>query len=212
MKGLLTGMKAGVAMLALTGSLFATSIFNDQFPDSGANAEPQGLGVTNGTLDLLKWDVVSGSVDVLDTFQGVNCGSPSGKRCVDINGSSGVAGRIQTTQTFTFAVGRFYVLTLYVSGSQREGSDSMRVSLGNLGSMDVTMAAAEGWRQVTLGTFAGNGSTGRIVIDGAFAGADGDNIGLVFDDVNLDESGIPEPATLALMGTGLVVMGLRRRK
>lgn len=212
------GLRLGMATLALSGSLFATSIFSDQFPDAGANAEPLGLGLTNGTLDLRNWDVLSGSVDVLDTFLGVNCGSPSGKRCVDINGSTNVAGRIQTTSSFTFQTGRLYTLTLWVSGSQRTGSDTMRVSLGNLGSSDVTLAAAAPWQQVTIGGFLGNGSTGRIVIDGAYNGPDSDNIGIVFDDVNLDETiqqqqaDTPEPATLALIGAGLALIGWRRKQ
>ncbi len=219
-KGFFAGVKLGVAMLAMSSSMFAVSIFSDAFPDSGANEEFQGLGLTNGTMDLRNWDVLAGSVDVLDTFLGVNCGSPSGKRCVDINGSSTVTGKIQTTQTFNFLANHTYTLTLWVAGSQRSNSatDVLGVSLGSLTSTVVTKAFSAGWTLVTLSAV-GNGTTGRITLDGGVNGVDADNIGVVLDDINLDDTlnsdpiaDSPEPATFALLGAGLAVLGLRRRK
>ncbi len=212
------GLKLGLAALALTGSMSAAVIFQDTFPDSGGPGveEPQGFGIVTGTLDLLKWDVTDGSVDVLDTFQSLNCGAPSGKRCLDINGSNGVTGRIQSTPMFTFLAGNSYTLTFWLAGSGRTGTDSVRVSLGSLGSVDVTLASGAGWQIYTLGQFTGNGSTGRIVIDSTVFGGDSDNIGILVDDVSLLETvgaaaDIPEPATVLLSLAGLAVLALRRR-
>ncbi len=185
----------------------ATILFQDNF-----NADNT-ISVLNYN-GLLNWTVSGGTIDYIRSGGfGITCVSGNGG-CLDMDGSTGNAGRITSNVTFALSGSDTYYLEGLVSGNQRGGgNDSIIVGLiDDATSTVVTSTTFSGLmpnspfvlRQVIATGYNGNF---RIF----FEGVGGDNIGAILDDVVLRDSAVPEPGTLALAGLALLAAARARR-
>ena len=89
---------ATLAAAALAGPAFAGVVFSDNF-DSDRSSSALNFD------SLLNWDVSEGTIDYIrNGGWGINCAGNSGG-CLDMDGSTGNAGRITSKQSFSFASG-----------------------------------------------------------------------------------------------------------
>lgn len=189
-------LAALIACFAFSAS--AATIVMDDFESYG-----QMTVATPGTFG--PWTVTAGSVDVNSAFPGITC--HQGIACLDMAGNTN-NGTIE--HDFSFTAGLTYTLTFWASGNQRNiVPDSMTVMLGT-STLDLTNVAwNDPWAEHTL-TFSPVTSG---VEDLTFAHSGTDTQGILVDSVSLvDNSQIPEPATLGMIGAGLGALGLLRRR
>jgi PEP-CTERM motif len=97
-----------------------------------------------------------------------------------------------------------------------KGSEDFEKDVGFGGFTDYTFTKSSGFTQAyTLYTINYVAKSSSTILE--FAGADGDNSAFLLDTISVVDNGaVPEPATFALVGAGLVIAGLggklRRRK
>lgn len=218
----------------LAAPVSAATIFADNF-------DAEGGSVLNYT-GFQNWMVAEGSVDLVKSGDfSIVCLGGTGS-CVDLDGSTGDGGRIDSLP-FSFNAGERVELEFWMSGNQRGGgADDFSVGFlfagpngalvdsiytggyfgdnessgGLLNSIGTggTLPAGEGFHRYVYGFVAGSAGTAQVTF-GDLVGAD--NVGPVLDGVALSiaQPGIvPEPATWALMlaGFGLVGLSARRRR
>lgn len=191
--GVVVGLAAGA------GNATAAPLFFDDFTQEG-----YGL---NTSLD--NWTIADGFVDVVGDplfFEGLCTDGPSPDKCVDLDGSQGNAGRIESIGIL-LGPGT-YAFSYWLKGNSRIlNEDTVRVIVetGVTGGVSHTLAGDAPWQQFTQFFTLAAPQTVNLVFDHS----GGDNVGILLDNVSLTQ--VPEPATLSLVGLGLVAAGLRRR-
>ena len=140
--------------------------------------------------------------------------APDGTQAAFLQSGSGSFGQI--TQTLTgLTNGSTYTFSFY--GAERSGfpADPIDVTFGStdLGTFTPT---STGFVQFTTGSFVANGTSGLLSFIGAVTNqSDIDSaIDLVAINTvsNAPSVGVPEPASMALLATGLIAVALRRKR
>ncbi len=218
------------ALLAVPAN--ATTVFSDNF-----DAENGGLTFLNYTGFSNFASTGAGFVDLVATGDfGITCAGGSGS-CVDLDGTPG-PGEIETFSSFAFNAGDRVSFLFDVSGSQRGSAEDFRLgfrsqggainynnvmitsdflgggSFGNFFQNDLgingnNIASAIPFGNTTFSFTAGNAGSLKVFLRSNSS----DNVGILIDNVSIDITAVPEPASWALMiaGFGLVGGALRRR-
>ena len=149
------------------------------------------------------WNVVDGAVDLIYSPNfGIECAG-TGRWCVDLDGTTNNAGRLESRSVFTLSPGITYTLTFDISGNQRNaGTDSMTFGLTD-GATDIfsdtiIKAGTDPFETVTRYVTVASATNAVLFFDHA----GGDQFGMILDNVTL--TAIPVPAAIWLFGSGLL--------
>jgi hypothetical protein len=174
---------------------YATTAFFESF-----DSEAPGLGQTP-----LRWLVLQGTVDVLNSGEySVPCVGGTG-RCVDLDGSSGQGATLATIQTFDLQPDMLYTLTYYLAGSRWNTPDTVTVSFGGV----TQIHQIQNWSPQTKFTLTLTPAAEILGQRIVFSNAGGDNNGAILDHITLDVQ-TPEPSAGLMLLTGLVGVGVYR--
>jgi choice-of-anchor C domain-containing protein len=189
--------------------MFGTPVITNGSFESGT--APGGfLTVNNGAGDITGWDVIGASVDYIGSYWSAS----DGVRSVDLagNGPGGVSQLVSG-----FVIGGYYTLFFDMAGNMDGGLAIKNLTLGVTGEPNQNFAfdttgyshSSMGWAQQSYSFYA---SATSLTL--SFAFADSGPWGAALDNVTIDEdlSGIPEPATMALVGLGLAGVAFARRR
>ena len=151
------------------------------------------------------WNVTEGSVDLIGS-NGFPINGRNGKY-VDLDGSTGIAGTLESKSVFSFNTDDTVKLQFVLAGNGRPArdntSDSVNVSLGSLFSETFTKNPNDPFETIMRSFTVSSPTDARL----SFDHAGGDRIGLILDDVKLEQ--VPEPMTilgsLAALGMGMLL-------
>ena len=182
-------------------------LFQDNF-DADNNASALNFSA------LLNWTVSGGTIDYIRSGGfGISCVGGAGG-CLDMDGSTGDAGRITSNQSFTLTPGVNYFFDVELSGNQRGGAaDNVVLGIIEAGGAEFVLPIgplAPGAAFAPFGgTFVFQPGSWRIYVEGV----GGDNVGAILDNVVLRDdraAPVPEPVTVLLFSLGLLAAGAAR--
>jgi hypothetical protein len=180
----------------------AAPVFFDDFNTENGGAEALNY------LGFANWIVSDGTVDLIGNG-GTYDFLPGHGLYVDMDGSTGDAGKMFTSQLISLQAGT-YKLSYKLAGNQRNGGSeqvNIEVNLGSVLTTSHSLLQSDPFQtfveQFTLA------SAQNVTL--SFEGVGGDNIGMLRDDVKLEAVPAPGAILLGTMGTGLVGW-LRRRR
>jgi len=223
MRGLV-GVCAAALMAMAAHSAQAVVLLSDNF-----DAEPVGAGgATLNYNHFANFFVADGTVDLIGTPNPY--GLVGSGNFVDLDGSTGDAGFLETIDQYNFDAGDTVTLTFLGSGNQRGGTDNLfggfrfftPVTFSNVSFTGFTsvsqpaglllgvadLASTSPYTTYSISFTAGTAGT----ISALLGTGGGDNVGPLVDNVTL--AAIPEPASWSLMILGFAVGGamLRTRR
>lgn len=182
----------------------ATIIFSDNF-----DVENNGSGSLN-YFGFQNWTVSNGSVDLIGP--GLFDLLPGNGFYVDMDGSTGDAGKLTTTNSFARAAGT-YQLSFELAGNQRARSQEevmIQVNMGSLVNESISLGTFDPFTYFAFEFTLASATSVSL----SFEGVGNDNVGMLLDDVvleSLESTSAPEPLSLLLMGLGLAGLSLRRK-
>jgi len=198
-----TAIISATMVIGLSAGAQAAVIFMDDF-----NAENGGTGALN-YAGFANWTVSGGTVDLIGN--GFFDFQPGNGLYVDMDGSTSNAGKIETSASFNLIPGTLYELSFDLAGNHRNAAqESVTVEVGAGSVLSEIFSLGQ---NVAFTTFTRQFSVGAATsVTISFEGAGGDNIGMLLDNVVLSSVDVPEPATLGLLGVGLLAAPLLRRR
>lgn len=182
----------------------ASVIFSDNF-----DGENGGVGALN-YAGFANFAVTLGTVDLIGN--GFFDFLPGNGLYVDLDGSTSDAGVMTKSAPMALGAGS-YVLSFDLAGNRRSyPTDSISINVfgigGPYGSLLLpAIPSASPFTNYTIPFVLGSADAG---VQFSFSNAGGDNVGALLDDVQL--SSVPEPTTLALLGSAVVGLVVRRRR
>ena len=197
-------LACGIFVLALVGQSKAGPIFFDNF-----NTENGGNGLLNYN-SFGKWTINNGAVDLIGS-PGFFDFFPSNGLYVDLDGTQFHAGTF-TSIGISLAPGH-YLLSFDLAGSQRGDTNTVQVNVsGGLASSTYTFGSDVPLTHETMSFIVGSPMT----INLSFQNNGGDNIGLILDNVSLNQAstfGVPDSgSTILLLTVAMIGLGLMGRK
>jgi hypothetical protein len=216
-------------VLLLASAARADLVTNGSF-ETGTNP-PTGDGDTQaiGTSNITGWTVVANDGTTVDNGKNVlwiNNGSyglstPFGTYFLDLTGTTDSTPYDGVTQSIATVSGQQYVLTFDLGVSTNGGPFSGTISVDADINSSPTLFTDNGttgtltsdntlWTDESL-TFTATSTSTAIAIIGETDTA-GEFIGLDNVSVNLAPPSVPEPASMALLGAGLLGLGVVRRR
>ena len=210
----LKALLAGCCALALAGSANAAELIVNGGFNNGATVSAPGGGfqtVGTGSSAITGWSILSGDVDWIKGYWQSSDGDGFS---IDMNGNNPGA----IAQTINTVVGASYTLTFDMSGNPDNYRGDTRIAV--IGANDSIIGSAN--YSLTGGNSAANmmweARSFSFVADSATtqisftSGNGGDNccFGAAIDNVSVTGA-VPEPATWAMMMSGLFGMGLALR-
>lgn len=206
----------------------AAVLFSDNFDTDAVKS----TGWFANDASLANFSVISGSVDLISATNNM-FGLTGTGNFVDLDGTSGHGGTLQTTGTFSFAAGDAVTLDIRASGNQRNSSpDGLFAGFAFTGAPSFTDLMTTGFTSTSISgdqllgnvTLASDAPYQDFTISftavsagavGLLVGTDShDNIGPLLDEITLGATLVPEPSSWALMVLGFAGAGVmvRRRR
>lgn len=178
--------------LGIAGSAHAAPIFFDNFDNETPGLD---VGLTNFS--------VTGSIDVIPSGGSFDL-YPNNGEYVDLDGSfhQGISPASVLTSHMMFGPGT-YTVSFNLGGNDRgQGPTTTEVSLGGT-TMDYTLASDAGFTfQTFTATVTGGSSTLTFTELGAAT-----NVGNILDNVSVNISSVPLPASAPMFGAALLALG-----